>query len=130
MWWCHGHCKPVEIFRTPSKTYLTDFAHVGLYPEGMELAFIIWADWFMAAPWDMSPGDWQAGAEEWREQMTTLAKELGIRQPVELLRVSLCERLIGSILADVVASDRPRQEAEGRLHTFFTYLDRLLAEEV
>src|SRR4030042_5506380 len=43
MIWCHGHFKPKEIFLTlDGKYYLTDFAHVKMYPEVYELAFIIW----------------------------------------------------------------------------------------
>jgi len=126
MIWCHGHFKPHEIFKVPeTKTYyLTDFAHSKMYPEGYESAFIIWADWIMHADWRMNYAKWKKGIDDWLWELQPIAKELKIKNFHSLMKASLVERSLGTILADICATDRPRKEKEKRI----TLLYRLLKD--
>jgi len=127
MVWCHGHFKPKEIFKTNDNLYyLTDFAHTKLYPEGYELAFIIWADYLMAENWGLSYNIWKQGIFSWIEDVEIIAKELKIKEYQSLIRASLIERIIGTILADVCASDRPKLEKNKRLKLLYNLFDDLV----
>ena len=128
MIWCHGHFKPHELYKVKNKNlyYLIDFAHSKMYPEGYEFAFIIWADWLMSADWQMSYSKWKQGVDEWVEVFRKTASRLGIKKFERLIRASLVERLVGSILADVCASDRPEKENKKRLKLLQTLLVELL----
>lgn len=126
MIWCHGHFKPQEIFIIDQKTYLTDFGHMSMFPEGYELGFIIWADYLVGAPWKTSDAKWQAGLEEWIKVAARYAKQLNYPEPLKLIRGSVIERLLGTILADVCASDKPIKEQRGRLKHLLPALKRLV----
>lgn len=117
MVWCHGHFKPKEIFKSPDQNfyYLTDFAHTHLYPQGYELAFIIWADWFMTASWKTKYSEWKKGVDAWYNECIKILKTQKIKNPNNLMKASLAERIIGSILADITASDRPIREQTERI---------------
>lgn len=113
MIWCHGHFKPQEIFtdKERSKFYLIDFAHTAMFPEGYELAFIVWSDYLMAVnQWRKSFGEWKKGVDDWVSDMEKIAKLLKLKNCKNLIRASLIERIVGAILADIVASDRPDAE--------------------
>lgn len=110
MIWCHGHFKPHEVFFNQEKTkyYLIDFAHTAMFPEGYELAFMAWADYLLASDkWDLPYSKWKVGAYEWISDLEILAKKLGFKNRRSLIRISMVERLLGTILADIVASDKP-----------------------
>lgn len=125
MVYCHGHFKPHDIFKSHDGVYcLTDFAHAKMYPEGYELAFIIWADQMMDAPWDVEYKKWRIGIFDWVNKMRHVGKKLNIERFGALLRAALVERIMGSILADVTASDRPHKEKLSRIR----YLYRLFGE--
>ncbi len=126
MIWCHGHFKPKEIFCPPDEDmyYLTDFAHVNMFPEGYEFAFIIWADMMMDNDWSMEYEPWRQGIEDWLEDMRPVAARLGIADFDSLLRAALAERCLGSLLVDIPSSRHT--EAEKRLRRF--HINRLLQE--
>lgn len=129
MIWCHGHLKPHEVFTNKERTkyYLTDFAHTTMFPEGYELAFIIWSDYLMANDkWDMSYHNWKKGVDDWVVDIEKIAKELGFKNYKKLIRVSLIERVIGTILADITASDRSDKEKERGIGLMIKLLKDLL----
>ncbi len=117
MIWCHGHFKHREVYILDGgqRAYLIDFAHVKTYPIGYELAFMAWADWIMTDTWRMDATAWQAGMQTWIDSLIPIAKQLEYDRPEELVRASLLERVVGSILADVVGSDRSPEEKRGYL---------------
>ena len=119
MIWSHGHFKPQEIFIVDEKDlyYLTDFAHTQLLPKGHELAFIIWADWMMIqANWNAAYSEWKTGIIKWIDTMDNERKIQNISD--ELMHAALLERTIGTLLADIGASDKPKEELKkgARLH--------------
>ncbi|MDP2685193.1 MAG: hypothetical protein Q8P20_09240 [bacterium] len=128
MIWCHGHFKPKEIYAESggAKYYLTDFAHTKMYPEGYELAFIIWADHFINADWQLDYNDWRSDVVDWLADLHLVADQLAIKNFNQLMRVSLVERILGTILADITASARDFQEKKKRLHLMYLLLDETL----
>ncbi len=125
MIWCHGHFKPQEIYKvSDDKYYVTDFAHTRLYPEGYEFGFIIWADYLMSADWSESYESWKRGVRVWFDALRPVADELGIARYDDLIRASMIERVLGTILADVHASDIPNKNKIHRIE----YLQKLLRE--
>ena len=129
MVWCHGLFNPNEIFTDKDRTkyYLIDFAHVGLFPEGYELALMAWADHLMIAKkWNEPFDKWKTGAYEWMGELENLAGEMKFRNPKKLIRASLVERLIGTILADIGASDRPYLEKKKGIGLMTSLLKELL----
>jgi len=124
MQWSHGHFKPQEIYKTPGKYYLTDFAHCTMYPVGYELGFMVWADFLMRADYDKDYDSWKHGLESWIDDLNSTAEKLGIKNHELIIRGSIVERIIGTILADITASDKSDEE---KLHKI-TYLYRLLSE--
>lgn len=130
MVWCHGHFKPHELFKVSDNLYyLTDFAHSQMHPQGFELAFIIWADWMMCADWKMDYQNWRAGIKDWIRELKPIADKIGVKGFDELMRSSLTERILGTMLADVCASDRPREEKERRIALLYNLLDDVLDAE-
>ena len=91
MIWCHGHFKPNEIYVVPKSNtyYLIDFAHTKMYPEGYELAFIIWSDHLMATDWKLDYSEWKRGIDEWVDIFKNLQSELGLTNFDELMKASL-----------------------------------------
>ncbi|MEK7631835.1 MAG: hypothetical protein AAB445_03140 [Patescibacteria group bacterium] len=127
MLWCHGHVKPKEIFRCADGTYaLTNFAHTRMYPEGYELAFIIWADWMLPGNWRLPYTQWKQPIREWLKLIRPVARQLGYKRVDALLHASMVERTLGAILADVEALDLPYPERRGRLKHLFRLLRELL----
>ncbi len=150
MVWCHGLFAPYKIMnpvrekslqateiapedaafsngmKKDGRYYLFDFGHAKLYPEGYELAFIIWADWMMSADWQMSYKEWKKGIFGWLKETEKIGKILKIKNFKSLMRASLIERILGSILADVCASDRSREEKEKRLELMFNFWKELI----
>jgi hypothetical protein len=126
MIWCHGHTKPQEFYQAGDIIYLTDFAHTKLYPEGYELAFVIWADHMMAGDWKLDYREWRKGVFAWVDDFEVIAENLGIVDYREFIKTCIIERVLGTILADVCASDRSREEKEPRLNLLNHLLDELL----
>ena len=128
MTWCHGHFKPHEIFEVPEKEvyYLTDFAHLKMYPQGYELGFIIWADWIMSADWRLDYSVWRQGIDEWTDEFEKIKSQLNLDDFSSLMKASLMERVLGTILVDVCAAERPREEKEIRISLLYKLLDELL----
>jgi len=129
MYWCHGHVKPKEIYVSANQQilYLTDFAHTKMYPLGYEFAFIIWADYLMAADWTLPYSEWRKGVFSWIEDLQPIAQEQGIENFSVFIKVCLLERILGAILADICASDRPLEEKTVRLNLLCRLFDELLA---
>jgi len=128
MIWCHGHFKPHELFKVHNQNlyYLTDFAHTHMYPEGYELGFIIWADWFMSADWRLPYGKWKKGVDEWMRVLRPVADALGIKKYGRLIAASILERILGTILADITTSEKPREEQIKRIGLLYNLLDDIL----
>lgn len=128
MLWSHGHFKPKEIFYSPKKNiyYLTDFAHTYFYPEGYELGFMIWSDWLMGANWKMKYSQWEKGIDSWTKDIFPVMRKLKMKNPKRLIKASLVERTLGTILADVTASNKPRREKKARLDLLLSFLGDLL----
>lgn len=106
MVWCHGHFKGHEVYKvSPQKYYLIDFAHTHLYPEGFEFGFMAWADQLMTLHEGSRYDDLKAGVYQWMEEFTPIAQQLGWERIEDLLRVSMIERILATILADIMLSD-------------------------
>lgn len=125
MIWCHGLFAPYKIMKMGGRYFLFDFGHTKLYPEGYELAFIIWADWMQYADWNLPYREWRKGIFEWWEEMESIAKKLKIKNFKSLMRASLVERCLGTILADICATDKPREEKEKRIKLLYGLLGEL-----
>lgn len=127
MIFCHGHFKPKEIFFTEDKKYyLTDFGHAKMYPEGYELAFIIWADYLIPADWKMPYDKWRKGVFDWVDEIGPIAKKLNIKNYNSLIKVSLAERILGTILADIRAGGQPALEQRKRIKLLYNLIDELI----
>lgn len=126
--WCHGHFKPHELYRVSSgeQYYLIDFAHVAMRPEGYELAFIIWADHLMHGDWRVSYEKWRKPINDWLLLFQDLPDTLKGERFDALMRVSLLERCLGTILADITAAELPREEATTRISHLYQLVDELL----
>jgi len=136
IWSVHGLFKPEDIFEVErqgkKEYYLIDFCRAGMHPQGYELSTIVWADWIISADWRMSYLSWVKGIEDWRKKIM----EWNFKQPSahrknaknlkKLLEVCLIERILGTILADVCASDRPKEEKEARLSYLIKYLNEII----
>lgn len=121
MIYCHGHFKPHELYRSrEGKYYLTDFAHAQMRPVGYELAFIVWADQMMSQDWKLPYAKWPSGIFAWEELIGH----------TNLLTASLIERILGSILADVIASERPIVEKKTRLALLIKLLKHYIRQWV
>lgn len=128
MIWCHGHFKPKEIFKVKDKKqyYLTDFAHSKMYPEGYELSFIIWADCLMGENYHKKYSEWKKGIDEWTAMFEKLNEDyLKIDNFSALMKTGLIERILGTILADITATDRPRKEKKERIELLYQLFDEL-----
>lgn len=128
MIWCHGHFKPNEIYKSPNKNqyFLIDFAHTKMYPEGYELAFMIWSDYLIPADWTIDYKKWKQGVCSWLANLKPLGQKLKIKNFPPLLKAAMVERILGTVLADVCATNRPRKEKVGRV----SLLSKLLQELV
>ncbi len=125
--WCHGHFKPKEVYKVgDNRYYLIDFAHSRMYQEGYELGFIVWSDWLMGGDWRLDYPKWKKGIDRWLADFKPVAEQFNIERPDDLLRIALLERTLGSILADVTATDRPREEAEKRNQLLIQLMQDLL----
>ena len=124
MQWVHGHFKPQEIYYTPKlkKYYLTDFAHVKKYPEGYELAFIIWADQLMTDPKN------HRGVYTWIKELKPIAHKLKIKNFDSLIKASLVERILGTIIADIGATNKSQTQKDKLAKPLYQLLEKLLAE--
>jgi len=126
--WCHGHFKPKEIFKVKDKNlyYLIDFAHSKMLPEGYELSFMIWADCLLGEDYRKEYSEWKKGIGEWLAEFKRVNNDfLKIDNFSSLIKASLIERILGTILADVTASDRPREEKEKRISLLYQLFDEL-----
>ena len=129
MIWCHGHVKAHEIYKTnQGQYYLLDFAHTHRYPEGYELAFLAWADWLMAGDCALPYDAWRGRIDAWMPLLHDAAKRTGLKNADTLLPASLLERTIGTILADVGATDTPVEELKHRLAYLYRFADQLCDE--
>ena len=88
---------------------------------------MIWSDYLMADDkWKMPYRHWKKGLDAWIMDVEKIAKELGFNNYKRLIRVSLIERVLGAILADITASDRPEQEKERGISLMTRLLKDLL----
>jgi len=125
--WCHGHFKNKEVYKAQNKKiYLIDFAHNNYYPEGYELAFIPWADYIMSDNFKLPNKQWEKGFTEWQNLLSFYAKKLKYKNPEKLIIASLLERIIGSILADILASDKTPTEKKSRLNKLIPTAKKLI----
>jgi hypothetical protein len=129
MVWCHGHFKPQELFDSPNNDsyFLTDFAHTKLYPEGHELAFIIWADWLMSSGYSLPYSEWKKGIEGWIKELDPIAKKLGIKNYESLIIANIVERTLGTLLADISGNGEwTIEEKKLRIKMLYNLLDDLM----
>jgi len=130
MIYCHGHFKPAEIASVDNRYYLTDFAHMKLYPEGYELDFMVWADYLISGNWRLNYRQWKRGVIDWLIDLRSVAKELKIYRYSSLIRTGLIERIMGTILADVASSDKPYREKVKRLDLLYKLFDDLVKHKI
>jgi len=127
MIFCHGHFKPKEIFKiNNNKYYISDFGHTKMYPEGYELAFIIWADYLVPGNWKLNYSQWKQGVENWIRDLEPVAQKFKIKNYKKLIKISLAERVLGAILADVRATDKPKLEKIKRIKLLYKLIDDLI----
>lgn len=124
--WCHGHFKPKEIYQRDDKYYLTDFAHSQFCPLGYEFAFIIWADYLMASDYFQPYTRWKKGVYDWVGKLAVAAKKLKIKDYQSLIKASLVERIIGTLLADVCVPDFPRERKLQMIKYLYNLFDELV----
>jgi hypothetical protein len=110
MQWSHGHFKPDELLisKNTSEIYLFDFAHVKHYPLGYELAFIIWSDACMSMDaWLLDYDAWDEYVETWIHDVANFSLLEGWERDdfLCLLHISMLERLVGTLMADVISTD-------------------------
>jgi hypothetical protein len=126
MIFCHGHFKPKEIAKVGDKYYLTDFGHFKSYPLGYELAFMVWADWLIPANWKLSYRKWRKGVFSWLKDLKPIARELKIKDFTPLIKASIIERIMGTILADVCSTDKSKREKIMRVNLLYKLFDELI----
>lgn len=126
MIYCHGHFKPKKIARVGDKYYLTDFGHFKLYPLGYELAFMVWVDWLIPANWKLSYRKWRKGVFSWLKDLKPIARELKIKDFTPLIKASIIERIMGTILADVCSTDKSKREKIMRVNLLYKLFDELI----
>lgn len=129
MMWCHGHFKPHEVYKTKQgKYYLIDFAHTHLFPQGYEFGFMVWADQFMTLNEKTSFKDLTQNIDHWIEDFTPIAKELRWDHFASLARISVLERILGTIFADIGASDQPFLVKRQKIDLLWKVFDSLKKE--
>jgi len=123
--WIHGHIKSSELFRHKDGQHFSviDFGHVKMYPQGYDFAFIVWMDVFM----EMKPYKdyeyWRKLVQDWIDLMDKPAAEMKIENFQQLLRASLIERLLGTILEDVPGMDMAYESKKKVADYYFTMFD-------
>lgn len=127
MIWCHGHFKPQEVYKTlQGKYYLLDFAHTHLFPEGYEFGFMVWADQLMTITEKTTVEQLLAEIANWQKDFAPIAQDLGWKDFSKLSRVSVAERIIGTVLADVGASEQSRQEKHMKIDLLLSVFQQLM----
>jgi hypothetical protein len=76
--------------------------------------------------WNMSYRNWKKGIDSWIMDIEKIAKRLNLKNHKRLIKVSLIERLIGAVLADITASDRPDKEKKKGISLMTKLLKELL----
>lgn len=129
MIWCQGHFKPNQVFQAPGNVYyLTDFGHTKMYPEGYELGLIIWADWMMVSNENLPYNKWKEGINDWLDKFRVVASKLRIKKFQSLMKASLVERSLGTILADICATNQPRKKKTKRISLIYQLLDEIMEQ--
>lgn len=130
MLWSHGHFNNREVFRDPAASrkkrqyYLLDFGSCKNFPQGYEITFIIWVDYIMSENWkNTNPQEWLVGIEDWLKDAFKIARRLKYPAVKKLIYTSLLERTWGTILADVMAAEKPLEEKQARLKLLFSLVD-------
>lgn len=80
----------------------------------------------MSADWQKPYQIWPQGVEEWIEALKPVKKVLKIDRFNQLIRASLLERSIGTILADITATERSIKEKVGRIKLLYKLIDSLI----
>lgn len=125
--WCHGHFKPHEIYKTADgRYYLIDFAHTHLFPQGYEFGFLVWADQLMSLTRKTTAASLLKNIQAWQTLFVPVARELGWKNFSRLATVNLVERLLGTVMADIAASDRPRLEKRWKIDLLWKVFDQLM----
>lgn len=114
MIWGHGNFKSSKIFKNEKGMYfLIDFGHCQMYPEGDDLAHIVWKDWVVLVG-RMEKKLWIEGVFKWIEILRPIAEELGIVGFEELIKASLLVKIIRTILVNIISSDEIIDEEKVR----------------
>lgn len=126
MMWCHGHFKPHEIYKTKQgKYYLLDFAHTHLFPQGYEFGFMVWADQLMSLTEKTGLKSLQSAIQDWIRDFTPLGKEFRWDRFSDLARVSVMERILGTVFADIGASNQTWSVKRQKIDLLWKVFDSL-----
>lgn len=125
--WSHGHFRPDQVFRLPNRSeyMLIDFGHSKMYPEGYELAMIIWGDHLTKDALFKNYEDWREGIFSWIKDLEPLATRLGYKRYDVLMAASLVERIFGTILADIGATNMALPEKKKKISWLYRLFDEL-----
>lgn len=127
MVWSKGNFWPKHLVKTgPEEYYIFDFSLTKMYPEGYELGGIVWSQYLMAGHYDGAFEDWYKGIQEWMTEVEKLAETLKYKHPKDLIRMSMLERTWGTILADVLASDKHEQIKRQMLGHLIKLVEKLI----
>lgn len=127
MVWCHGHFKPHEIYKTTAgKYYIIDFAHTHLFPQGYEFGFMVWADQLMTLKEETSVEELSQAIDSWTGDFVPIAKELKWQNFEQLAHVSLLERILGTVFADLGSSDQPVPSLRKKIDLLWKIFDQLI----
>ena len=81
----------------------------------------------MAADWTLDYRQWRKGVLSWMEDLRPIGEDHGIVDFVPFIKICLIERILGAILADICASDRPEEEKASRLNLLYNLFDELVS---
>lgn len=130
--WGHHHLSAAQLFsnwESPDElSYVINFRHVGQRPLGYDVAFAtIWCDVLMIPESYESLRTLKARVTAWVEDIDRTFEPLGVRNPLprELVDVTILERCLGTLLADVTASDDPVASKRRRVEVLVPYIEEL-----
>lgn len=124
MVWGVGHVWPKKVHTmADGSIFLTNFGHMKYYPEGYELAAVIWSDAIMGPLEDGA----DEGVDDIQKRIDAWITDFG--DDAANIKPALIERLLGSIYADTIAVDeerKPRALKEQHLAILNQLLKQLL----
>lgn len=127
MVWSKGNFWPKHLVRaTDGKYWIFDFSLTKMYPEGYELGGIAWSCFLMGDYYNLPLTEWLTKVADWQKAVLSVARKLGYKNPTRLIRSCLLERTWGTILADVLTSDKPAEQKAKMLEYLIQLVEQLL----